>query len=235
MKKIFAASLIAVCVCAAARGDDFWWRQPTVCRIDMTKCYPSMGVGYDPEYWDVNAKCRGMKYICGQALKNGDEMTPVLMGRGEIERGDNIKTDFDTDLLNGDCFGARRISADGMQAFVNGKYVNIWCAGVLGNVDDIEYVANGEITAGTQPSCTQLRRDGYIAIPNGKCYGREYNDSEYFVECNNGTDSEPSRLIVLNGADYMAGGDAPANKGAANTLFNEMEKMAENQRKIYYK
>ena len=43
-----------------------WWEQPTVCRMDTTRCYTSMGAGFDSEIWDTDKKCWGMKMLSQQ-------------------------------------------------------------------------------------------------------------------------------------------------------------------------
>lgn len=34
-----------------------WWMQPTVCRLDPTDCYTTMGMGFDSEMWDATSNC----------------------------------------------------------------------------------------------------------------------------------------------------------------------------------
>ena len=92
-----------------------WWEQQTVCRLNPASCYTSMlGAGYDSGMWDANAGCWGMKLICGDALTNTNDTTPV--GKTEIARGTNISTDYDINILDGDCFGVRKTSIDGSMA-----------------------------------------------------------------------------------------------------------------------
>lgn len=233
MKKTLLISAICSSLCITAMGASIpWWEQPTVCKLDPTDCYPSMGAGYDSELWDSDTECWGMKLICPEALVNGD-YTPVAMSRNAISKGTNINKDFDTNVLNGDCFGVRKTSGNGAMASVNGEYVRVWCNGILDNVD--EYLENGEITYGTQPTCEDLAKYGYVATVNDKCYGKYYDMSKYYIECN-GSDILPERIIVLNGADYTASSaNAPTDESTASKLFDSMESISASQRKIYFK
>jgi len=234
MKKLFIASLVSIMSCGAAICDATpWWEQPTVCRLSPSNCYAGqMGAGYDSTMWDATANCWGMKFICPAALTTG-ETQPVAIGRNEIAGGVNINRDFDTETLNGDCFGARRTTANGTMASVNGNYVNVWCNGVLDNPD--EQLPNGEITLSAQPTCAALAENGYAGVLNGKCYGKYYDMEKYLIECN-GSSATPSRLIVLNGADYGAPrGDTPADKSAADAKFDQMERVSQAQHKQYFK
>ncbi len=234
MKKLFFVSLLAILGAPAAFGASStpWWQQPTICRISTTNCYVGMGTGFDAGMWDASANCRGMKLICPTALvKGGDE--PVPMGKSAISKGTEIKKDFDTGVLAGGCFGARKTSANGTLASVNGKYVNVWCRGILDDPD--ETVATGEISTGAQPTCATLAERGYVAVVNNRCYGKYYNPNEYYIEC--GSDLLPTRLIVLNGADYQAGPSAntPATMDAAKTKFDSMYKVSREQHEKYFK
>ncbi len=231
MKKIFAVSLISILASHGANAAINWWERPTVCRLDPTDCYTSMGTGYDSEMWDANSECWGMKLICPEALKR-EEYQPVPMGKTEIAKGTEIKQDFNTDILNGDCFGVRKTTSNGTMASVNGEYVRVWCNGILENPD--EFLTNGEITYGAQPTCSDLAEYGYVGVVNNRCYGKYYDQSEYFIECE-GDDLLPSRIILLNGADYTApSGDAPADKSAADKIFDQMESVSETQRQKYF-
>ena len=213
MKKIFLLSLLLFMTNAIAATP--WWEQPTVCRLNPSNCYTAMGTGYDTGMWDAGASCWGMKLICGDALKNTNNVTPV--GKTEIARGTNINQDYDLTVLNGDCFGVRKTSTDGTMASVNGTMVRVWCAGILNNVD--ETIENGEITYGTQPSCATLAADNYVAVQNGKCFGKYYDSARYFVQC----DGETPTLIVLNGATYETGNTSyPVTQADADTIFNRM-------------
>lgn len=213
MKKVFLISLLFVVNHAVAATP--WWEQATICRLSPTNCYTSMGAGYDTGMWDANANCWGMKLICGDALTNATQDTPV--GRTEIAGGTNINPDYDTNILDGDCFGVRKTSTDGSMASVNGQMVRVWCSGILDNVD--ETIENGEITYGTQPTCQTLADDGYVAISTGKCYGKYYDTTRYFIQCA----GEVPTLIVLNGANYETGNSPyPLTQDDADAIFNQM-------------
>jgi len=224
--------ILSFAIIGVANAATPWWQQPTVCRLDPTNCYSAMGAGFDSGMWDATANCWGLKLICPQAMRTTtDEPTPV--GRGDIADGRKINSDFDVTVLNGDCFGARKTTANGTRASVNGTYVNVWCNGILDNPDEI--VASGEITYGAQPTCARLASDGYVAVVNNRCYGKRFNDSEYFIECS-GTDILPSRLIVLNGADYNTGGaNIPTNARDADAIFDQMYQTSQTQYKKYFK
>ena len=192
-----------------------WWEQATICRINPANCYTSMGIGYEPGMWDANANCWGMKLICGDALTNTNNITPV--GRTEIAAGTNINTDYDVNVLDGECFGARKTSTDGTMASVNGALVRVWCDGILSHVD--ETIENGEITYGAQPTCAELATDGYVDIQNGKCHGKYYDPSRYYIQCT----GEIPTLIVLNGANYETGTSSyPQTQSDADVIFNRM-------------
>lgn len=232
MKKILYVSLLSIITLTTNAATTPWWQQPTICRLDPTNCYPAMGAGFDSGMWDATANCWGLKLICPHAMKT-QHNAPVPVGRGDIASSRNINADFDVSLLNGDCFGVRKTTANGTKASVNGTYVNVWCNGILDNPD--EQVASGEITFGTQPSCARLAADGYVAVVNNRCYGKHFNDSEYFIECT-GSDILPSRLIVLNGADYNTGGaNVPADESAADAIFDQMYQTSQIQYKKYFK
>ena len=147
-----------------------------------------------------------------------------------------IKADFDTDELNGDCFGVRRTTSNGAMASVGDEYVPVWCNTVPLYADEIEQLPNGKIvTSGAQPTCAELALDGYVAIQVGKCYGKYYDPYKYYIQCGTG-DLLPERIIVLNGADYtMPSGDAPVDIDAANDIFDKMESVSQTQRSKYFK
>lgn len=236
MKKIFAFSVFGLMFAPMTCDAVDWWRQETVCRLDTTTCYPNMGTGYDREMWDASSQCWGMKLICPDALVNNDDYIPVPMGKTDIARGDKIKADFDTDELNGDCFGVRRTTSNGAMASVGDEYVPVWCNTVPLYADEIEQLPNGMIvTSGAQPTCAELALDGYVAIQVGKCYGKYYDPYKYYIQCGTG-DLLPERIIVLNGADYtMPSGDAPVDIDAANDIFDKMESVSQTQRSKYFK
>ncbi len=231
MKKYFLISALSM-ICANAFAAVPWWQQPTICRFDPTNCYPTMGAGFDKGLWDTDSKCWGLKMVCPAAL-SANPSDPMAISRRDIERGIGIKRDFDTAVLNGDCFGARKTTANGTMASVNGKFVNVWCAGVLDNAD--EELPNGEITFGAQPTCETLARDGYVAVVNNRCFGKYFDDTEYYIECDGGA-TTPNRLIILNGADpSSAQGATPADKSAADAMFNKMLGTSQKQHKKYFK
>lgn len=231
MKKMLLTSLVTLFPALAGAASIPWWQQPTICKLDTTNCYSNMyGAGYETGMWDSGSSCWGLKLICPEALISTSERYPVPMEKADISKGKNINKDFDTNKLNNDCFGARKTNNDGTKVYVNGELVNVWCNGILMDVD--ENLSNGEITYGPQPTCEELAIDGYIGILNKRCYGKYYDPSNYFIEC---TSKEllPSRIIKLNGADYMApSGSYPKDKSEATDLFN---KMYENSKKQYDK
>ncbi len=236
MKKILALSLLSIFSIASGNAATTpWWLQPTICRLSPTNCYSSMGIGFDTEMWDATSNCRGLKLICPDALTSGGR-DAVPMGRAEIAKGTGINADFDTDLLgaDGDCFGRRKTAEDGAMASVNGKYVPVWCNGILIKPD--ETLANGEITYDTQPTCEVLANDGFIAIENGRCYGKYYNPNEYYIDCNGGRDLLPARIIVLNGTDIQnATQDIPTTMADADAIFDEMFRLSQQQKEQYFK
>ncbi len=231
-KFILCIAMLAAVAPVAAHCATPWWQQPTICRLNPANCYVGMGAGYDSGMWDAESGCWGMKLICPDATTAADS-EPVAMGRTEIASGVGINRDYDTGVLNGDCFGMRKTTANGSMASVDGKFVNVWCTGVLSNPD--ETVASGEITLGAQPTCAELARDGYAGVLNGRCYGKFYNLSEYYIECGAASDTAPSRLIVLNGADYEnAAPGAPTTAADAKTKFDQMESVSKTHREKYF-
>ena len=182
--------------------------------------------------WDATAKCWGLKIICPEAL-NDPTSTPRAMGRADIADKKKINQDFNTELLstNGDCFGRRKTSSDGTIASVNGNDVYVWCPGILTSPD--EFMTNGEITYGAQPTCEQLASDGYVAVANGRCYGKYFDEYKYFIEC--GSAIQPTRLIVLNGAAHNAATtNAPRDTETAKRLFDKMYDVSKEQNKKYF-
>lgn len=230
MKKLFLLSALFLTFSANAATP--WWLQPTVCRLNPTNCYTAMGAGFDSEMWDADAKCWGLKLICPDALVS-PSAKPVAMGRNEINNGTNINPDYDTNILSldGECFGRRKIGKNDAMVSVNGKYVNVYCPGILNKPD--EFLENGEIMYNTQPTCSDLARHGYIAVKNNDCYGKYYDIADYFIEC--GTDLLPERIIVLNGADYNAPShDAPTTMDAARQIFDKMYTTSKIQHDKYF-
>ena len=102
------------------------------------------------------------------------------------------------------------------------------CSGtVIGNAD-IETVPNGSILLrDTRPTCREMAEYGYIDVKNGKCYGKYYSESKYYIGCI----GDLPYLILLNGAD---GGDfasdAPKTLDDANKIFKRMIEQAESNR-----
>lgn len=211
----------------AAFGITDWWNQDTICTIDETRCYRTLSTGISDD-WDTTSGCRGMKYICPNALtSNFDE--PIAMERTTIARGTGISPDFDTDVyVSGEnCYGARKSKNSGTMVSVNGNYVRVWCNGVLSNpTETLQY---GEITTGPQPNCATLANDNYAAILNGKCYGKYYDPASYAIECNGDTPA----LILLNGANYNPSGRGLTTTDASST-FNAMVSTSATQRGIYF-
>jgi hypothetical protein len=156
------------------------------------------------------------------------------MGRNDIKKGTKINPDYDTDILSldGECFGRRKTNNGGAMVSVNGKYVNVYCPGILNNPDEV--IENGEIMHNKQPTCSDLAKNGYIAVENGDCYGKYYDSAKYFIEC--GTDLLPKRLIVLNGADYNAPAyGTPATMDEARQKFDKMYTTSKNQHNKFFK
>ena len=228
MKKIFLLSFILASFIGASQAALNWWDQPTVCRANPSTCYNSMGVGYDSEQWDSESDCRGKKIICGAALKPASDEDWAL-SKKDIRNMTGINTDFNIDVLNGDCFGARKTISNGLQAVYNGKPVDVYCSGILENIydyDEIEATETGSIlTRADQPKCSELAEYGYAHVKNGRCYGKRYSESEYYIDCSTGN---AARLIILNGADYTAPmDDAPRTPDEAEQIFAEMFEIAQ--------
>ncbi|MDL2295199.1 hypothetical protein LJC18_00045 [Lachnospiraceae bacterium OttesenSCG-928-E19] len=239
MKKALTLSLLTGCaglmLSNSAMAATPWWLQPTICRPNPNHCYTSMGAGYDTGMWDATGSCWGLKLICPNALTtNPNDAVP--MGKNDLTARKNIKTDFDIGILVDDCFGSRKTAANGTMAAVDGKYVNVWCNGVLNNPD--ETLPNGEITYDTQPVCRDLAPDGFIAVVNQKCYGKFYDPSSYYIECS-GSKVLPERIIQLNGANADIGTglinpNYPTDTAAAKSLFDKMQSVSANQKKQYF-
>lgn len=237
MKKILLG-FVGIMVSSAGFADITpWWLQPTICRINPSKCYVTTGNGYDAELWDVTSNCRGMKLICPDAL-TGSYSVPMPISKTEIASGTGINTDFDLNALSasGDCFGTRKSSGNGSEVLVDGKYAKVWCTGILRSPD--EQLANGEITYGTEPTCAELAADGYVAIVNQNCYGKYFDPNMYYIECKSGQ-LLPERIVALNGADAYVGVTStkptyPTEQSAANSIFGTMQSDATNQRKSHF-
>ena len=239
MKKIFALSLFSG-VCSIIIGTNSfaatpWWQQPTICRPNPTSCYASMGMGFDTEMWDATGNCRGLKLVCPNATTANDT-DPVAMGKLTIAAGTGINPDFDTNVLANDCFGARKTTANGSMASVNGSFVKVWCNGVLPSPD--ETLSSGEIKFGTQPKCTDLSSDGWVAVLNSTCYGKYFDQSDYYIECEGNTET-PKRIVQLNGATGITGtGSAPTtyptSVAAARDIFDAMQATSAAQRAEHF-
>lgn len=238
MKKLFTVSLISCLGFFAMAGGAHavsWWLQPTVCRANPTNCYAGMGAGFDSGMWDGVGNCWGLKMICPEALTTF-HTSPVPMWKSAIAGYQGIKQDFDTSVLSGDCFGARKTTANGSMASVDGTFVKVWCAGILDNPS--ETLATGEIKTGTQPNCKDLAANGFVAVLNQTCYGKFYDFSDYYIECA-GTAELPTRMIQLNGADKIVGISAgtynyPTTVDAARALFDTMQSDAATQRSNHF-
>ena len=240
MTKTFLFSILSLFVLNGAIAATPWWEQDTVCRINPSTCYVNMGKGYEPGFWDSTSNCWGQKYICAGALSetyktaHGNPTDRIAMIRTDI-KSPNINVDFDTNVLNDDCFGVRKTQGGGAKASVNGNFVKVWCNGILDDLNiQNETLENGDIISGTgtEPTCTSLAEHGYVANENsnGKCYGRYYDESQYHIQC----DGENATLIVLNGADGTAGSDGITTSTQANSRFAEMLQNARNQHKKYF-
>ncbi|MBO7508799.1 MAG: hypothetical protein J6T57_00795 [Alphaproteobacteria bacterium] len=230
MLKFFSWMLFGIVSTAAFASVD-WWEHVmnggTVCQVDNTPCWSGVTVGVDMEEWDVSGKCRGKKYICGDALDPvGD--APVLMERADVLGSVGISTDYDTFVLNGDCYGVRKTMNNNTMVSVDGRYVRVWCS----NIDlapEVTELSNGHFTNGNQPKCQDLADQGCVATLNGQCYGQCYSPTEYVVQC----DGELATLIRLNGANYTPGGDGMTAAMASNR-FNAMVSSASSRRAVHF-
>lgn len=229
--KIFTVAHI-LCFLGISGADAYWWLPPTVCQLDTSQCYTGVYSGIAPEFWDSDEKCWGMKYVCPDALVK-IARDPQPMGKKDLSNKANFKSDYDVNLYSAsdDCYGIRRINKEGNQVYVDNRYVNIWCHGILDNPD--ETLTNGEIVYGTQPTCETLKENGYAAINMGKCFGKYYDENEYYIECGNAL--LPSRLIVLNGGYYGIYNDNfPAVQSDADDVFDVMYQNSQEQKSKYF-
>ena len=231
MKVKFAVLLVALFAPWSVFGANFWWMHETICQIDNTPCYSGLSAGIDSSLetgWDISGRCRGKKYVCPEAMSPvGDDV--VTMERADILRGDGISSDFDMSVYVADqnCYGSRKSKNNGTMVSVKGVYVNVWCSGILS--DPTYETPDGEVTTGEQPVCTDLAKFGYVAVLNGRCYGKYYNPSEYAIECNDDTPT----LVLLNGAEYVSG-DGGLTASKASSIFNTMASVSAAQRGIYF-
>ncbi len=234
MKKLFILSLLSIPFMGNSHAALNWWEQPTVCRVNPSKCYSSMGAGYDIEEWDKESDCRGKKIICGAALEPAsDDNWPL--SKTDIRNMNGINPDFNIDVLNGDCFGARRTISNGLQAIYKDNTIDVYCPDILEAIYDYKHIENVEtgsiLVRDAQPKCSELAESGYARVKNGRCYGKRYSESEYYIDCSRGNDSD-ARLIILNGADYTEPmGKNPLTFEDANALFDEMASIASQLRK----
>lgn len=238
MKRQFAILLVGCTACGTAFGAAFdWWLYESmygsICQADNTRCYAQNTPGIDftsDDSWDTSGNCRGKKYICTDALTGGGT-EPVAMERADILRGVGISSDFDTDVYVSaeNCYGARKTSQNGAMVLMNGQYAKVWCDGILSNPTNDE-LANGEISAGTEPSCAELAADNYVATLNGNCYGKRYDPSKYAIDC----DGNTPVIIVLNGAQYTQGIDNYITPFVVNARFSAMQTSASTQRSIHF-
>lgn len=230
---IFLSTLIITASAASATN---WWDQMTVCRINNNKCYDSMGAGFDPEIWDTDAGCRGMKYICADALIQ-ESNEPVLISKKALGNETIINPDYNIEQLSdsGDCFGRRIANKAGNEVKVNGEYVKVWCDGVLDRPD--ETLANGDILYDEkQLTCGSLKQNRYVAVENGKCFGKYYDENDYHIECGNDDKLQPKRIVILNGAEYKKHNySGPITVADAEELFDEMLSVSKKQKNKYFK
>lgn len=232
---LYILTMLFMGICTADAATP-WWERATICRLNPSKCYASMGAGFESEMWDKSGQCWGQKIICADALINGDENIP--MERKAISNNTNINHKiFDTDEYSAynECFGVRITTQNGAFSFDNaGNKVPVWCTGVLSG-GEIAETDNGEIIInGNQPTCQNLANDGFIATLNSEsnCHGKRMNPDEYFIGCNS-RDLTPETLVVLNGAyDYSANGTPMTNDDANNT-FEKMINISKRQREKY--
>ena len=233
MKKLFITSVVSfIGINSAVAAGLAWWEQPTVCRINPAKCYTVMTAGFESGMWDPDSKCYGMKYICPDAFKTNAPSAPELISRDKIS--EIASSDFDTNILSktDNCFGVRKSNKTGNQVMMGGKFTNVWCPGVLDNHPTKE-TENGEIT--DKPvTYTALKSNGYIGVENGKCWGKPYDDSKYYVDCgDNKEDFAPARLVILNGAEYDERN--PATETDLQMKMKDMYTVSKEQKAKYFK
>ena len=223
MKTSLILSLTLINIATAASGAVKWWEQDTICRLDPSNCYTSMGIGFEPEYWDDTSKCWGQKIICGNAQEPSSDENKA-MTKKDIAARKNINSDYNTDNLNGDCFGARKTTSNGLFATLNGKQVKVFCPGTIENIyayDETEKLANGYILLrDTEPTCKELAEYEFVNVKNNRCHGKRYEQSKYHIDCEY---SDGVRLVIHNGADYTAPQEnAPKTQAEADKIFEEM-------------
>lgn len=230
MKKAFIISVLSLIgINSATAFDIAWWEHDTVCRIDNTKCYVNMGAGFKADEWDSLSNCRGMKYICPNAFKN-PQPTATTVSRDEIKN--IISDDFDANILSktDDCFGVRISNKTGSLVKVGPEYVNVWCTGILKN--PTEETENGEITTNEKVTCESLKSNGYIGVENGKCWGKPYDDSKYYVDCGKNETHTPDKLVILNGTEFSENSKTDEDQ---QEIMKTMYKNSKIQKAIYFK
>ena len=232
MKKAFIISVLSLIgINSATAFDIAWWEQETVCRIDNTKCYVNMGAGFDADQWDSDSNCRGMKYICPNAFIKDAPSAPELISRDKIS--EIASSDFDTNILSktDNCFGVRKSNKTGNQVMFNGNYTYVWCPGALDN--PIEETENGGIANENEPvTCESLKSNGYIGVENGKCYGKPYDDSKYYVDCGKDETHTPDKLVILNGTEFSE--NSKTNK-SQQEIMKTMYRNSKEQKAKYFK
>lgn len=238
MKKLLI--LLSICaVTSVHAANTEWWAQDTICRPITNKCYTIMGAGYNSGLWDASYNCWGMKYVCANATKSPEKS---LVEIGKISDLAAKYTDFDFSQLNTTdrCFGVRKTQNNGTQAMVNGKYVNVYCKGVLDT--DTETITNGEVSLTfPQPTCRELADNGWLnVLNNSKCYGKRYPMPDYFIECDEAQTAN-TRIIVLNGntnylinASGASTGNYPTTATKATAVFNDLATTAKKNHYIKF-
>ena len=78
----------------------------------------------------------------------------------------------------------------------------------------------------------------FVAVLNQKCYGKFYDPASYYIECQ-GNNELPTRLIELNGADFVVGTNSgsynyPTDTAAAKTLFDKMQATSATKKAEYF-
>lgn len=243
---VFCAPALSASSVIILNGGD-WWKRigPSVCRINNQTCYSRMAsnaycssIG-NLECWDDDANCWGKKYICENALKSG--ATNNLLTKTQIASTTLINSDFDINIESESerCFGVRRTYDNGASAAVNGKKVKVWCNNVPLASDNIEIIKTGQVILdGTQPTCTSLSENGFAAVQNGSCWGKEYrkNFKNYYIDCKSGQ-LEPYRIIDINSAsDYDTNANVePDTYEKIKNKFQNMLKTSRAQHDKYFK
>ena len=210
-----------------------WWEMQSICKPDNTTCYKSpMGRGFEVGFWDTGAGCWGMKLVCGEALIE-PQFDSEPKSKSDLAGNVGISTDFDTNVLFGGCFGARKITGGGSMTLINGQEVKIWCPGILESPDAVD-LPNGEAQPNPQPDCEFLADREYVDILNGKCWGKKFPRPEYTIVCENGF----ARLFIMNGAQEITpirSSSIPATQSAANAIFDDIQRAASERRSKHFR